>query len=72
MPMLEVFYCGDQPLDYAQKRLFAAEASAIFQQIIGTTPGRLQLIVRVLAPEDTLAVLDSDPSDLAEAHNYQK
>lgn len=57
MPMLEVFYSGDQPPSREQKRAFAAAASAIFQRVIGTPPGRLQLVVRVLDREDTLAVL---------------
>ncbi len=58
MPMLEVFYSSDQPLSREQKRAFAAAASDIFQRIIGTPPGRLQLMIRVLEREDTLAILD--------------
>ncbi|MCS6887682.1 hypothetical protein [Chloroflexus sp.] len=57
MPMLEVFYSGDHPPSREQKRAFAAAASAILQRVIGTPPGRLQLVVRVLEREDTLAVL---------------
>ncbi|GIV87379.1 MAG: hypothetical protein KatS3mg054_1408 [Chloroflexus sp.] len=58
MPMLEVFYSGDHPPTREQKRAFATAASAIFQRVIGTPPGRLQLMIRVLEREDTLAILD--------------
>ncbi|MGB9737730.1 tautomerase family protein [Chloroflexus sp.] len=58
MPMLEVFYSGDHPPTREQKRAFAAAASTIFQRVIGTSPGRLQLMIRVLEREDTLAILD--------------
>ncbi|WP_298820662.1 tautomerase family protein [Chloroflexus sp.] len=63
MPMLEVFYSGEQPPTRAQCRTFAAEASAIFQRVIGTPPGRLQLVIQFLPPMQTLAVLDDDSPD---------
>lgn len=63
MPMLEVFYSGDRPPDRTRKQAFAAEASAIFQRVIGTPPGRLQLIIQIVSPENALAVIDLDRPD---------
>ncbi|WP_322820490.1 hypothetical protein [Chloroflexus sp.] len=63
MPMLEVFYSGNRPPDRAQKQTFATEASAVFQRVIGTPPGRLQLMIQIVSHENTLAVIDLDRSD---------
>ncbi len=63
MPMLEVFYSGDRPPDRIRKQAFAAEASAIFQRVIGMLLGWLQLIIQIVLPENTLAVIDLDRFD---------
>lgn len=57
MPMLEVIYERDEPLDLARKRAFARAAVAAFGAVIGTPPGRLCLAFRHVAPEDGLGLL---------------
>ncbi|MGQ9481092.1 tautomerase family protein, partial [Chloroflexus sp.] len=63
MPMLEVFYSGNRQPDHAQKQAFTTEAGAILQRVIGTPPGRLQLIIQIVSPENTLTVIDLDRPD---------
>lgn len=57
MPMLEVVYADEQPLDTERKVLFAREAESIFHEVLGTPPGRAQLIFQYVAPENTINVL---------------
>ena len=57
MPMLEVIYERDEPLDPERKRAFARAAVAAFGAVIGTPPGRLRLAFRHVAPEDGLGLL---------------
>ena len=57
MPMLEVIYERDEPLDPARKRAFARAAVAAFGAVLGTPPGRLRLAFRHVAPEDGLGLL---------------
>lgn len=54
MPMLEVIRSRPEPLSLEQKRAFAREAQQIFQQVLGTPPGRLRLLIHHIAPEDTI------------------
>jgi len=54
MPMLEVIRSRPEPLSLEQKRAFACEAQQIFQQVLGTPPGRLRLFFQHIAPEDTI------------------
>jgi hypothetical protein len=52
MPMLEVLRSDKEPLSPAQKRLFTREAVKIFQEVIGTPPGRLRLFFIDLPAEE--------------------
>lgn len=54
MPMLEVLRSRPEPLSLEQKRAFAQEVQQIFQQVLGTPPGRLRLLFQHFASEDTI------------------
>ncbi|GIW01448.1 hypothetical protein [Roseiflexus sp.] len=63
MPLLEVLYAGEEPLQPERKRAFAREAVAIFQEVLGTPPGRLRLVIHHLHPDDSLGLLADDETD---------
>lgn len=57
MPLLEVLYAAEEPLPPERRRAFAREAVAIFQEVLGTPPGRLRLVIHHLHPDDSLGLL---------------
>ncbi len=63
MPLLEVLYAGDEPVSFERRRAFAREAVAIFQEVLGTPPGRLRLVIHHLKPEESLGLLAEDGTD---------
>lgn len=54
MPILEVVYAREDPLPRSKRRAFALEAVEIFREVLGTPPGRLQLVFYHLRLDDTL------------------
>jgi phenylpyruvate tautomerase PptA (4-oxalocrotonate tautomerase family) len=61
MPMLELFYSGEEPLEREAKADFARDAAQACGEILGTPPGRLRILVRELPAEDTIeGLLDGD------------
>lgn len=60
MPMLEILYSREQPLDEERKRDFARRAEEILGEVVGTPPGRMRLAFYHLAPEDSLGLLEKD------------
>lgn len=65
MPFLEVYLAQPEPPTRPQKRAFAAELLVIVAEELGTKPGSLRLVVRHIAPDDTLAILDEAGEDAA-------
>lgn len=63
MPLLEVLYAGDEPAPIERRRAFAREAVAIFQEVLGTPPGRLRLVIHHLKPAESLGLLAEDGTD---------
>ncbi|MCS7290178.1 MAG: hypothetical protein NZ699_13695 [Roseiflexus sp.] len=63
MPLLEVLYAAEEPLPLERRRAFAREAVAIFQEVLGTPPGRLRLVIHRLHPDDSLGLLAEDEID---------
>ncbi len=53
MPMVEVLYVRDVPLNAGRKRAFAREAEKIFEEELGTPPGRMRLFFQYTRPEDS-------------------
>jgi hypothetical protein len=63
MPLLEVLYAAEEPLPLERRRAFAREAFAIFQEVLGTPPGRLRLVIHHLPPDDSQGLLADDEVD---------
>lgn len=57
MPLIEVLYSREEPLDRESKRAFAEEAVRVFREVLDTPPGRLRLAFHYLDPDDTLPAL---------------
>jgi len=53
MPMIEVLYVRDEPLNAGRKRAFAREAERILEEELGTPPGRMRLFFQHTRPEDS-------------------
>lgn len=53
MPMIEVLYVRDEPLNTERKRAFAREAEKILKDELGTPPGRMRLFFQYTRPEDS-------------------
>ncbi|ADW21782.1 MULTISPECIES: hypothetical protein [Thermus] len=45
MPLLEVLVVRDKPLTREERESLKQEAEAVFQEVLGTPPGRLRVIV---------------------------
>lgn len=63
MPLLEVLYAAEEPLPLERRRAFAREAVAIFQEVLGTPPGRLRLSIHRLHPDESLGLLADDKAE---------
>ncbi len=57
MPMIEVLYSSEKPLETEKKRAFAEEAERVLEEVVGTPPGRMRLAFQHLPPEDSLGLL---------------
>lgn len=63
MPMIEVLYSSENPLETEKKRAFAKEAERILEEVLGTPPGRMRLAFQHLPPGDSLGLLaESSPT----------
>ncbi|GAA6756208.1 hypothetical protein Thermus77420_16840 [Thermus thalpophilus] len=45
MPMLEVLVAAKEPLSQERKEALKQEAEKIFQEVLGTPPGRLRVFI---------------------------
>ncbi len=64
MPMLEVLRSATDRLEARKKRAFVQEAITIFQEVIGTPPGRLRIfILEIPQDEDRGEMVTDDGSD---------
>lgn len=57
MPMVEVLYVRDEPLNVERKRAFAREAERVLEEELGTPRGRMRLFFQHTRPEDSRAGL---------------
>jgi phenylpyruvate tautomerase PptA (4-oxalocrotonate tautomerase family) len=62
MPIVEVLYTRPEPLDVAQRKAFARDVVQVFNEVLGTPPARLQLVIRHLRPDEGTELL-SLPDD---------
>lgn len=53
MPMVEVLYVRNEPLNVERKRAFVKEVEEIFQEELGTPLERLRLVFQYIEPEDS-------------------
>jgi phenylpyruvate tautomerase PptA (4-oxalocrotonate tautomerase family) len=67
MPMVEVLYVRNEPLNVERKRAFVKEMEEIFQEELGTPPERLRLVFQHIEPEDSKIGLE----DKAGAENKE-
>lgn len=58
MPLVEVLYSSEKPLETERKRAFAEEAERVLGEVLGTPPGRMRLAFQHLTPEDSLGLLE--------------
>lgn len=59
MPMVEVIYVRDEPLETERKRAFVEKATQVFEEELGTPPPRLRLVFQHIEPEDSkLGLMD--------------
>lgn len=57
MPMTEILYSSEKPLETEKKHTFAKEAERVLEEVLGTPPGRMRLSLQHLSPEDSLGLL---------------
>lgn len=60
MPMVEVHYVKDEPLDMERKRAFVERTVRVFGEELDTPPERLRLIFQHIEAEDSkVGLVDS-------------
>jgi hypothetical protein len=68
MPLLEVLYSGTDRLESQRKQAFVKEATKIFQEVLGTPPGRLQFFFLETCGAESVAERQDDDSDSSTSH----
>lgn len=53
MPMVEVIYVREEPLEKERKRAFVERATRVFNEELGTRPPSLRMIFQHVQPEDS-------------------